>query len=437
MSFLTGRLPSEIDCLTNERHLSSEIPTFAHAFCAADYDTILCGRMHFNGYDQRHGFLRRIVGDCTQHLGPHAGLTAVLGPEIRGTTGPNARSIRLSGPGSTGYLQYDEAVTQAAVRELESLSSQETGRPFMMTVGFVQPHAPFVAPPEDYDYFDSRISIDDLPAFDAEALHPELRRLRNGANLENPDTAPSPEQQRRARVAYHGMCRFLDRNIGRVLDALNNSPLRENTYVLYISDHGEQLGEHGMWWKHTFYRGSVGIPMILRGPDIGSGAVCEKNVSLMDVGPTLLDLCGVPGIADIRGQSFRCLIDGKAEDWKNVVVSENLWPPTSTCLHRMVASGPWKMNDYPGFDPELFNMDEDPGELRNVVSEPANADTLAGLHRRLEELESPGSVIQRIQTQQAVQPMIDRAFIHGDVPCPDVPWFVDWPGGLQNRIDPR
>jgi len=436
MSFLTGQLPSEINCLTNDRHLSSEIPTFAHAFGAAGYETILCGRMHFNGFDQRHGFQRRIIGECVEKYGPQAGLQPVLG-EYKGTTGPDARSIRMSGPGNCGYLQHGEAVTVGAVQELEALSRRESPRPFMMTVGYVQPHAPFIAPPEDYDFFDSKISIDDLPAFDPALLHPELQRLRKRAGMEDPVTAPTLEDQRRARVAYHGMCRFLDREIGKILDNLEAGPLRDNTIVLYVSDHGEQLGEHGMWWKHTFYRGSVGIPMILKGPGVPAGVECKSNVSLMDTGPSLLDLCELPRLPSARGRSFRCLLEGKTSDWNDEVISENLWPAASTCLHRMVASGPWKMNRYEGFGSELFNLDDDPDELRNLADDPSQADVLTKLAEPLDQLESSESLIDRIGRQREVQPWIDLAINFGDAPPPDKVWFTGLPGGIQNRIDPR
>jgi len=435
MAFLTGRLPSEIDCLTNDRHLSSEIPTFVHAFGAAGYETILCGRMHFNGFDQRHGFQRRSIGECVEKYGPLGGLAPVLG-ELKNTTGPNACSIRMSGPGMSGYLQYDEAVAESALRELDGLSGRKTGQPFLMTVGFVQPHAPFVAPEDDYDFFDGKISTDDLPVSDPASLHPELRRLRALAGLEDPQTAPTLEQQRTARVAYHGMCRFLDRQIGKILGKLEEGPFRDNTVILYLSDHGEQLGEHGMWWKHTFYRGSVGVPMILKGPGLPKGVECSRNVSLMDMGPSLLDLCGLPGLPDVRGRSVRCLLEGRESEWNDEVIAENLWPSDSTCLHRMVVSGPWKMNHYPGFAPELFHMDQDPNECRDLVREGLQPGILGALEERLSQLENPESVLERVRKQRLVQPWIDRAVNQGDVPLPDAPWFSQRPRKTENWIAP-
>lgn len=435
MSFMTSRYASEIGCMTNHDHLRSDTPTFAHAFGAAGYDTILCGRMHFNGPDQRHGFKQRIVGDVSDHVrfSPAQALKVTL-DFLSDTTGPNARSIRKSGRGACGYLAYDENVADGAVRWLRDRSNQSADAPFMMTVGFVEPHAPFVAYPEDFDRYNERIDADDLPAAHPESLHPELRSFQRMAGLEDAEPV-AVEDQRRARVAYHGMCTFVDRQLGRVLDALDEAGLSENTIVIYTSDHGEQLGEHGMWWKHTFYEGSVGVPMVLAGPGVPRGRVVNEHVSLLDVGPTLLDLAGAPALPEASGRSFRCLLEGDPSAWPNEVFAENYWSSASDQVHHMVRRGPWKLNRYPGHEPQLFNLKDDPNELRDRAQDASCAEVRRELAARLDAWRGEHPAQPSPMAPEGVRQWIHEAQRHSDLPWIDAPW-CDPEDPPVNRLDP-
>lgn len=426
-AFMTGRMPSSMDCLTNQRQFDSDLPTFAHMFGEAGYETVLAGRMHFNGPDQRHGFSKRIIGDVTGVYVPHMpNLKEILG-DLSNTTGPSANAIVKSGPGRSGYQAYDEAVAGAAA---DWLSSRDDDRPFMMTVGFVLPHAPFVAPPEDFDYFDKRITEEDLPK--ASVLHPEMMRLQKGANLVG-DDVPTKQDQRRARVAYYGMCRHVDRQMKRILDALDEAGLTDDTIVVYTSDHGEQIGEHGMWWKHTFYEASVGVPMIFAGLGVPQGQTVSQNVSLLDVGATVLDMVGatpIPG--EIQGASFRCLMNGDAAAWHDTTYSENLWPPTAACLHRMVKRGPWKLNHYHGHEPQLFNVDDDPGEMLDRADDPACADIRAELTALVLRDWDHDAVLARQRTMREMEMIALRAREGNDLPEPDALWHD---GAIENWFD--
>ncbi len=426
MAFMSAQLPSTIGCLTNADSLDSKVPTFAHAFAAAGYETVLCGRMHFEGPDQRHGFNKRLVSDVNWPRVGGSGrvpsLKQVLG-ELAGTTGPNARAIKMSGPGESGYLEYDRVVTDAAVKWLAGRNLQSAEEPFLLTVGYVQPHAPFVATEEDYSLYDEQVAIDDLPVKPVDQLHPELRRLRRIAGLEDPEQMPSAADERRARVAYHGMCTFLDRQVGRVLAQLAKSGLEENTIVVYLSDHGEQLGEHGMWWKHTFYEGSVGIPMLIAGPGIPQRRAVTRNVSLIDVGPTLLDLCGAGQIPATAGQSFRCLWDGDPDQWPDEVIAENIWPPTSTTLHRMLRKNEWKLNTYYEFEDELFNLEDDPAEENNLAEESKWQELRSALHRRLDAAGNADTMVEKLKQDNVTRPWIAGGFQKDGHVDPDKPWF--------------
>lgn len=435
MSFMTGRYASEIGCITNHDQLASDTPTFAHAFGAAGYDTLLCGRMHFNGSDQRHGFRQRLISDVKgRELCPQGEPIKVVLDSLSDTTGPNARAIRKSGPGTCGYLAYDEAVTDTAVQWLRERGAQQEQRPFMLTVGYVEPHAPFVAYPDDFYRYNDRIGVDDLPQPHPETLHPELRRFQRRAQLEDAEPVPT-EDQRRARAAYHGMCTFVDRQLGRVMDALEQAGLNENTIVVYTSDHGEQLGEHGMWWKHTFYEGSIGVPMVMSGPGVPAGRVVEENVSLVDLPPTLLDLAGAPAIPHASGRSFRCLLEGQVEPWPNEVFAEAYWSAASEHLHYMIRRGPWKLNRYPGFEPQLFNLADDPEETRDRAGDADCRAVRALLESRLDEWTRAHPPTAHPLARGETRGWIQEALFNCDLTEPDAPWY-DPDNPPENRIDP-
>lgn len=134
--------------------------------------------------------------------------------------------------------------------------------PFLLTVGYVTPHCPFVAPPDDFTYFADLIRPGDLPHHDPE-LHPVNCERRKRYQT---DPAPPLDAQWRTRVAYYGLCSFIDKQIGQVFGALRTADLAENTVVVYTSDHGEMLGAHGMWWKSNFYKEATRVPLIFSVP---------------------------------------------------------------------------------------------------------------------------------------------------------------------------
>jgi len=432
MSFLTARQASDIDCLSNASQLGSDVPTFAHAFNAAGYQTVLCGRMHFNGADQRHGFQQRIVGDVVSSFGAHGEeLRRVLGPELCGTTGPQARAIVTSGAGYSGYQAYDEKVAATAADWLRHHAAKPEAPPFMLVVGLVLPHAPFVATPDDFARYDDKIDLDDLPAPHPETLHPALRELQRRAGLEDAEPV-STEDQRRARVAYYGMCTQVDRLVGDVLGVLEEAGLSDDTIVVYTSDHGEQLGEHGMWWKHSFYEASVGVPLLLAGPGIPQGRV-EQNVSLLDIGPTLLDLAGAPALPEVSGESFRCLLEGRPEAWHDTVIAENLWPPNAPALHRMIKQGPWKLCYYPGQGSQLFNLDDDPQELVDRIDDPECRSIRENLLQQLLAGWDHESIMAHRQNTLVVDGWTTKWREQCDLADPDPPWYDTPPVNTVNH----
>ena len=165
MTFLTSRRSSVIGVWTNQCRLESTIPTFVHYLGNADYETVLCGRMHFTGPDQRHGFGQRILGDV------HAKLEHI--PMF--TTGQSADGVKIAGPGRTAYTRYDQEVTHVCRQFLEARDKSPGDRPFFMTVGFVLPHCPFIAPKQLFEEYLEQVDLPQLPADYHQSLHPFMK----------------------------------------------------------------------------------------------------------------------------------------------------------------------------------------------------------------------------------------------------------------------
>ena len=362
---MTARRPTANRVWTNSHILSSAIPTWAHAMGAAGYETALVGRMHFVGPDQRHGFERRPIGEYFAGYpgSPYQGAPLFRKIDVA-TTGLERISVETAGWGRTTYQAFDEMVTDAACDYLAEKAGEGDGRPFAAVVGYVLPHCPFFAPKELFDYYRERVDI----ASQTTSVPPAVQKFRRMSDIDR----PIPEEQiRAARAAYFGMCEMLDGLIGIVVGALEAMGLERNTLVVYCSDHGEMAGEHGCWWKCTYYEGSVGVPLVAALPGvIPAGSTCERVCNLMDIGPTMLDMADALPMPEVDGRSLWPLLQGhECADWLDETSSELLlgwWDVPS----RMIRRGPWKLYAHADATPPvLYNLDDDPDELHDRGSE--------------------------------------------------------------------
>lgn len=374
MSMLTGQHPHRLGVYINEHCLSSDVPTFAHALGRAGYDTVLAGRMHFMGADQRHGFQERLVGDCCRC---YAGGSGIDFGELEGTASSMKRAIECAGPGDSPVLRYDEAVTGAAEELLRARSVSE--RPLFLTVGWYGPHHPYVAPPDLYETAEARMQAEgDTPVpHSEEPLHPwQAKRMERGQDVD-----ASPERVVMVRANYAGMISYVDRMLGRVLVAAESLP--GETIVIYTSDHGESAGDHGLYGKGNFYEASIKVPFIVAPLRRGDASLAEENrvfehpISLLDLCPTLAELGGAPPLPMQDGDSLASVVQGETVDearWRDrpvlaeqeLVFLEPMFDPI-----RMVRRGDWKLIYYHGMEPvHLFNLAEDPSEQQNRVADP-------------------------------------------------------------------
>jgi len=378
--FMTGLYPHKARVWCNRHVFSSGLPTWAHSLGAAGYETVLIGRMDFQGADQRHGFERRPIAE---YGAKHPGAPPKGGPPWQSypqeTTGQERVSVETAGRGRTAYQFLDEQVTEVALRFIDSRVPAADGegmdaRPFAAVVGYVLPHCPFIAPG---DLFDSYLPIVDVPGED-ESQPAGIRRFRRIRGILDP--LLGPERIRAARAAYFALCEYSDRLIGRVLNRLDESGLAENTLVIYCSDHGEMAGEHGCWWKSNYYEASAGVPLICRLPGIvpegtRSGAVCN----LVDLVPTLIDVAGAEPLPECDGRSLWPLLNGREDPDRREetfceLVDRRIDSRVSSpnLPSRMIRSGRWKLwifADEEGLPPSLFNLEEDPDERCDLGSD--------------------------------------------------------------------
>ncbi|HUV38628.1 MAG TPA: sulfatase-like hydrolase/transferase [Planctomycetota bacterium] len=409
MGFLAAQYPGDVDVWGNGNMLDSRVRTFAHHLADAGYETVLCGRMHFVGPDQRHGFERRLYGDCWHFLSKQ-----ITGHGYHRTNGQTRCAVEVSGHGRAGYEVFDGRVTEKACEFIATRGEGE--RPYCMVVGGILPHNPLICERELFECYMERVSTPEVTAPEALAkLHPAIRAWRERRGVDD----ISPVHARRARAAYCGLVTQMDRNVGRVLDAVGASPGADDTVVLYTSDHGDLAGEHGMWWKSNYYEGSVGVPLIVSSPArFAGGRTVDAVVNLIDLGPTLLDLAGAEPMRNVSGRSLAAFLTGTSgpDDWPNETFSEyaGAHGDAPSC---MVRSGPWKLMYYSEFDSYLlFNLDEDPGERVDRATDPACRDVGEALLAKIRARWSAERVLAGNARQHTAVSALSREERLGDDP---------------------
>lgn len=409
MSFLAGKHVHRVAAYDNHAPLAPDVPTWAHLLRAAGYQVVLDGKMHFVGPDQRHGF--------EAQLSPrYAAITpAVAGAEWRDEHpmgGPGARQrILEAGPGRGPHLDRDDEVEAVALDWLRQPARNDA--PWCLTASFITPHFPLIVPEPYFSrYYPHNVDAPVLSPGFPEGLHPAHERVRRTFNLYD----YTEEQIRVARAAYYGLVTFMDEKLGHLVDALRETGQLENTVVIYTADHGELAGDHGLWWKNSFYEQSARVPLIVSWPgQIDGGLRLGGATSLVDVARTLLDIAGAPDPGDWDGDSLlprlRAARAGTAGDvlsataaaaetgWKDEAICEYYAHATNR-PHRMLRSGRWKYNYYHGEAPELYDLHADPQEHHNLAGQPHTAATESALHRRLLAGWDPTVVERQVRRSQ-------------------------------------
>ncbi|TIV97662.1 MAG: choline-sulfatase [Mesorhizobium sp.] len=377
-SFMSGQLPSRTGVYDNAAEFASSIPTFAHHLRGAGYYTCLSGKMHFVGPDQLHGFEERLTTDIYP---ADFGWT----PDYRKPGERidwwyhNLGSVTGAGVAeTTNQMEYDDEVTFLATQKLYQLSREQDDagrRPWCLTVSLSHPHDPYVARKQYWDLYKNCQALDPETSFiphDEQDTHSQ--RLYRASDYQSFEI--TPEQVRRSRRGYFANISYVDDKLGELVDVLKRTRMLDDTTILFCSDHGDMLGERGLWFKMSFFEGSARVPLMIAGKGVPAGLV-KAPVSNLDVTSTLCDLAGID-IAAITpwtdGQSLLPLLDGEA---RTAPVLMEYAAEGSHAPLVAIRDGKYKFVHCELDAPQLFDLAADPLERDNLADDPANAALVA------------------------------------------------------------
>jgi choline-sulfatase len=434
MAMLTGRHPHQNRCWTNEDILASDLPTWLHALGAAGYAPTLIGRLHSLGPDQMRGYAKREIGD---HSPNWPGIPRHAMGVLEETNNPDRVSIDRSGAGQSAYELLDRDVVEATLAHLDHLRQRRAEgdrQPFALTVGLMLPHAPYVASTEDFERFAGKVPPPRLAAPAAADEHPWLAWWRRVRQIED---VPA-EDARRARIAYYALTYRMDQLIGRVLERLQANGLADDTLVVYASDHGDQIGERGLWWKHTFYDDSAKVPVILSWPGrLPAGERRAQVVNLIDLTATMVEALGAPALPAATGRSFLDVAKDASAPWIDETFSEYCTDPTPAWTgamavqQRMIRSGRWKYVYYHGHPAQLFDLEADPEEGCDLIADPAHAAVAASLRARLLADWDPDAIARDMTARHADKRLLG-AWAAAVRPQDSIRWPLT---AAMNRLD--
>jgi choline-sulfatase len=408
-SMMTGLLPSQIGAYDNAADFSASVPTFAHHLRASGYTSALIGRMHFIGPDQLHGFEERLTTDVYP-----AGLDMVpdwdLVPEDRLPWYHDAASVFRAGVSqATVQRDFDDEVIFRSLRYLNDRARARDDQPFLLVSSFIHPHDPYEPPLEHWRRYEG-VEIDDprVAAMELEELDPHSQRLQQMSGFDQ--KMPSAEEVRRARRAYYACVSYVDDHVGAIVRRLDELGLRENTVVIVTSDHGDMLGERGLWYKMSPFEQSSRVPLIVSAPGRHAVGRVDDAVSLIDVLPTLVDLAGAAP-TNGPGRSLVPSIRGSSETERDVVIeylAEGVLSP-----HVTLVRGPHKLVRCPGDPDQLFDVLADPDELVDLAGDPAHADVLTSMRAELASRYDLTELAARVRDSQERRRLVQSALSSG------------------------
>jgi choline-sulfatase len=380
-AFMTGQLPSRSGIYDNAAEFAASIPTFAHYLRKLGYQTALSGKMHFVGPDQLHGFEERLTTDIYP---ADFGWTPDWERPLERVDWwyHNLGSVTGAGVAEiTNQLEFDDEVAYQARLKLFQYSRRKDPRPFCLTVSFTHPHDPYVARQQYWDLYEhQRIPMPRVPALAYQQQDPHSQRLLEAVDFRRFEV--TDEHVRRARHASFANISYLDDKVGELLRVLEQCDFSASTHVILCADHGDMLGERGLWYKMNFFEASCRIPLIMAAPERATARRVATPVALHDLLPTLVALAGGNTnaiVGDIDGRDVLDLAAGK-EDVNRVVYSEYCAEGSVSPIV-MIRRGQYKFCFCEQDPPQLFDLQTDPLEMRNLATDPAHAGVVEDLIR--------------------------------------------------------
>jgi choline-sulfatase len=421
-SFMAGRLPSRTRVYDNAAEFAADIPTFAHALRLRGYRTILSGKMHFCGPDQLHGFEERLTTDI--YPADFGWTPDWEHPERRPSWYHNMSSVAEAGVCvRSNQLDFDDEAAFVAERAIFDIARAKDNRPFLLVASFTHPHDPYAVPQRYWDLY-RHADIDmPAPAIAPDALDAHSRRLRHVCAT---DTQPvSDDEARNARHAYYGAISYVDELLGRLLAALRAASLANDTIFILTSDHGEMLGDRGLWYKMNFFEGAARVPLVIAGPGRFAPRRVAASVSLVDLFPTMLDLAGGdPGTLgnSIDGRTLSPhLLGGAGHD---EAIGEYLAEGAIAPIV-MIRRGALKFIHSPADPDQLYDLKRDPGERDNLAEKPEGAAMLGKFREEVRRRWDLAGLDAEVRESQRRRRLVDAALNKGAIRAWDFQPFRD------------
>lgn len=381
-AFITGQYPHVNGVANNFRWIRPGTPTLAHAFHNAGWQTAAIGKMHFHPWDNPEGFQHRVSAEDKRHFfrpDDHAQFLRRHGYERRHPAYENGYEENLGAIVSPlpKELHIDSFIGMEAVSYLERVGEE----PFFCWVSFNSPHDPYDPPAEMADMYRDAPVPEPIGGLDELQQKPAYQRrildfFRDNSLYFTDYRRATAGVLRRMREYYLASVSLVDEQIGRILAILDRRGLTQNTLIVFSSDHGDHLGDHGLPYKGTFYESSLGVPLIVSGPGVSSGARCRSMVDWVDLHRTFLCFAGIEPPAHVQGCDVGELFSDPHAPGREVGFSE-LPGKVMACdgNHKLVLC-----DDEHG---ELYDLHEHPLEVHNRFHDPAYAEPKQRLTRMI------------------------------------------------------
>jgi choline-sulfatase len=366
---MNGLLSSRTGVYDNAAEFPSAIPTWAHYLRIAGYQTCLSGKMHFVGPDQLHGLEERLTTDIYP---ADFGWTPDwrLKQERIDWWYHNMTSVLQPGIAEiSNQLEFDDDVCFQATRKLYDYARFTPEKPFALMASFTHPHDPYAARKKFWDlYKDEDIELPSVPKMERAQLDAHSQRLYDVSAMD--DYTVTHADIRAARHGYFANISYVDDLLGQLINTLEATGQLDNTTIIFTSDHGDFLGERGLWYKMSYLEPAAHIPLIIWNPKSYKPRRVKEPVSLADIAPTIAAIGGTTALARaVDGRSLVAQLEGAEENPEATAWGEYLAEGAVAPLY-MLRRGPWKFIHSPVDPDQLFNLVDDPLELNNLSSHP-------------------------------------------------------------------
>lgn len=420
-ALMSGRLPSRIGAFDNAAEFPAAVPTIAHYLRDLGYYTCISGKMHFVGPDQHHGYEDRLTTEIypadfswvppktydeledEEIVAKGKVPFGVSSVETIADAGPLARSQQID---------YDDEVARRATQHIFDWRRYGDGRPLFMTVSFTQPHDPYVITREYWDlYADEVIDYPRTARIPLEEMDPHSRSLYFHYSLDKFDV--TDEIYRRARRGYYGMISYVDSKLAELREALDEAGIADSTIIIFTSDHGDMVGERGLWFKKNLFDPAIRVPLIAYRPDQRGLPRITAPVSLVDLLPTLVEIGGGSKdsvVTPHEGHSLMGLLD--RDEPERETMAEHIDGGTKA-PRVMYRKGSQKIVVSEAYPTQLYDLGSDPGETRNLAEDPKWQTTLAALNDKVASIWDLAQLRHEVMRSQQVRKFVNRAMQKG------------------------